>query len=71
MARGGLRATMPKSVEIENFAAKLALLAKRLNWSRAKLAQQVGIDKSHVARWLNGYSRPTANNLMQLTTAAA
>src|SRR5262245_50742000 len=62
---------MPKSVEIEDFAAKLALLAKRLNWSRAKLAQQVGIDKSLAARWLNGNSRPTRNSLMQLTAAAA
>ena len=35
---------MPKSVDVEDFAATLALLAKRLNWSRAKLAQQVGVD---------------------------
>jgi transcriptional regulator with XRE-family HTH domain len=62
---------MPKSVDVEDFAAKLALLAKRLNWSRAKLAQQVGIDKSLAARWLNGNSRPTGNSLMQLTSAVA
>ena len=62
---------MPKSVDVEDFAAKLALLTKRLNWSRAKLAQQVGVDKSLAARWLNGNSRPTGNSLMQLTTAVA
>jgi len=61
---------MPKSADVEDFAAKLALLSKRLNWSRAKLAQQVGVDKSLVARWLSG-SRPTGNSLMQLTTAVA
>jgi transcriptional regulator with XRE-family HTH domain len=62
---------MPKSVDVEDFATKLALLAKRLNWSRAKLAQQVGVDKSLAARWLNGASRPTGNSLMQLTHAVA
>src|SRR5882757_2501449 len=62
---------MPKSVDIEDFAAKLALLAKRLNWSRAKLAQEVGVDKSLAARWLNGNSRPTGNSLMQLTMAVS
>jgi transcriptional regulator with XRE-family HTH domain len=62
---------MPKSVDVEDFAAKLELLMKRLNWSRAKLAQQVGIDKSLSARWINGNSRPTGNSLMQLTAAAA
>jgi hypothetical protein len=62
---------MPKSADVEDFAAKLALLTKRLNWSRAKLAQQVGVDKSLAARWLNGNSRPTGNSLMLLTTAVA
>lgn len=62
---------MPKSVDIEDFAAKLALVAKRLNWSRAKLAQQVGVDKSLVARWFNSVSRPTEHSLMRLTSAVA
>ena len=62
---------MPKSVDVEDFSAKLALVAKRLNWSRAKLAQQVGVDKSLAARWLNGNSRPTGNSLMLLTAAIA
>jgi transcriptional regulator with XRE-family HTH domain len=62
---------MPKSIDVEDFAAKLGLLAKRLNWSRARLAQEVGVDKSLAARWLNGDSRPTGNSLMQITAAAA
>ena len=59
---------MPKSVDVEDFAAKLAQLAKRLNWSRAKLAQQVGVDKSLAGRWLNGESRPTPHSLMRRTS---
>jgi transcriptional regulator with XRE-family HTH domain len=60
---------MPKSVEIDDFSVKLGLVAKRLNWSAGKLAQQVGVDKSVVARWLNGDSRPSAHSLMRLTAA--
>src|SRR5258708_38705189 len=62
---------MPKAVEIEDFAAKLGLVCKRLNWSRAKLAQQVGIDKSLIGRWLAGASRPTGNSLMRLNDAVS
>jgi transcriptional regulator with XRE-family HTH domain len=62
---------MPKSVAVEDFAAKLNLVCKRLNWSRAKLAQQAAIDKSLAGRWLSGASRPTANSLMRLTDAVA
>lgn len=60
---------MPKSVEIANFAVKLELVCKKLNWSRAKLAQQVGVDKSLAGRWLVGTSRPTGNSLMRLNDA--
>ena len=60
---------MPKSVDIADFAAKLGLVVQHLNWSGAKLAQQVGVDKSIAARWLNDRSRPTSNSLMQLTVA--
>ena len=62
---------MPKSVEIEDFAAKLALVRQQLDWSRAKLAQQVGIDKSLAGRWTKGVSRPTAYSLARLTSALA
>ena len=51
---------MPKSIEIEEFSTKLGLVAKVLNWSGAKLAQQAGVDKSAAARWLNARSGPTA-----------
>jgi transcriptional regulator with XRE-family HTH domain len=60
---------MPKSVEIADFAIKLELVCKKLNWSRAKLAQQVGVDKSLIGRWLGGSSRPTGNSLMRLNEA--
>ena len=62
---------MPKAVDIEDFAAKLDLVCKRLNWSRAKLAQQTGVDKSLASRWMSGSARPTGNSLMLLTAAVA
>lgn len=62
---------MPKAVDIEDFAAKLDLVCKRLNWSRAKLAQQTGVDKSLASRWMSGSARPTGNSLMLLTAAIA
>jgi transcriptional regulator with XRE-family HTH domain len=62
---------MPKSVEIEDFAAKLGLVIKQLDWSRGKLAQQVGIDKSLAGRWLRGASRPTPHSLTRLTATVA
>jgi transcriptional regulator with XRE-family HTH domain len=62
---------MPKAVEIDDFAAKLGLLCKKLNWSRAKLAQQAAIDKSLASRWLAGGSRPTGNTLMRLNEVMA
>ncbi len=60
---------MPKSVDIADFAAKLDLICKRLNWSRASLAQEVAIDKSLAGRWVNGVSRPIGNTLMRLNEA--
>jgi hypothetical protein len=62
---------MPKSIDVDDFAAKLALLTKRLNWSRAKLAREVGVDKSLAARWLTADTRPSDNSFMQLNAAAA
>src|SRR5262245_22322521 len=62
---------MPKSVDIDDFAAKLGLVIKRLDWGRAKLAQQVGVDKSLAGRWVNGESRPTPHSLTRLTSAVA
>lgn len=62
---------MPKSVDIEDFSAKLGLVIRRLDWSRSKLAQQVGIDKSLAGRWLRGDSQPTSQSLARLTAAMA
>lgn len=62
---------MPKSVDVEDFAAKLDLVIRQLDWSRGKLAQQVGIDKSLAGRWLKGASRPTPHSLSRLTSTVA
>src|SRR5215475_1792089 len=62
---------MPKSADVEDFSAKLRLAVRRLDWSRSKLAQQVGIDKSLAGRWLNGDSQPTPQSLTRLTAAMA
>jgi hypothetical protein len=62
---------MPKSVDIEDFSAKLGLAVRQLDWSRGRLAQQVGIDKSLAGRWIKGESRPTPHSLARLTTAIA
>lgn len=53
------------------FSTRLDLICKRLNWSRARLAQRVGIDKSLAWRWLSGAVQPGANSLMRLTEAVA
>jgi transcriptional regulator with XRE-family HTH domain len=60
---------MPKPIAIRDFARKLDIVTKRLNWSRTRLAQAVAVDKSVVARWAKGSSQPTANSLMQLNQA--
>jgi len=71
LCSGSRERAIPKSVDIEDFVGKLELLCKRLNWSRAKLAQQVGIDKSLASRWLAGGHRPTGNSLMRLNDVLA
>jgi hypothetical protein len=62
---------MPKSIDVGDFAAKLALLAKRLSWSRVKLAQEVRVDRSLVTRWLAGKSRPSDHSFMRLNAAVS
>ena len=62
---------MPKAVQIDDFAVKLDVVCKKLNLSRGKLAQQVGIDKSMVGRWIAGASRPAGNTLMRLNDVVA
>lgn len=58
---------MPRGPEIADFAEKLRLALTRANLSRAQAAQAVGVDKSVVARWLNGALHPSDHTLTMLT----
>jgi transcriptional regulator with XRE-family HTH domain len=60
---------MPRGPEISDFAEKLRLALSKANLSRAQLAQAVGVDKSVVARWLNGALHPSDHTLTMLTAA--
>lgn len=62
---------MPRGPEIVDFAGKLRLAMARANLSRAQLAQAAGVDKSVVARWLNGALAPSDHSLTMLTAALA
>ena len=46
-----------------DFSAKLALAMKVLSLSRGRLAAEIRVDKSVVARWLNGVNAPNGHNL--------
>jgi transcriptional regulator with XRE-family HTH domain len=52
----------------ESFADKLAFVLKVLSISRARLAADLGVDKSVVARWASGAARPSAHNLARLSS---
>ena len=52
---------------IQSFAEKLTLILKVFSWSRARLASELGIDKSVVARWASGATVPSGHNLAQLS----
>lgn len=56
---------------IADFAVKFALVLKRLNLSRARLAQTIGVDKSVISRWGSGAQLPSDHNLSLLTEAVA
>jgi transcriptional regulator with XRE-family HTH domain len=55
----------------EPFAEKLTLVLKVLSMSRARLAAELGIDKSVVARWASGATLPSEHNRAQLSTLIA
>jgi transcriptional regulator with XRE-family HTH domain len=55
----------------EPFSEKLALILKALSMSRARLASELAIDKSVVARWASGATAPSGHNLSQLTQLMA
>ncbi len=55
----------------EPFAKKLELVLKVLSMSRARLAADLGVDKSVVGRWVTGAVQPSAHNLSLLSALIA
>jgi transcriptional regulator with XRE-family HTH domain len=58
---------METQVAGEAFSENLQLLLAKLNVSRARLAQKIGIDKSVVSRWVSGSSVPSDHNMARLS----
>lgn len=54
-----------------NFPAKLDVVMKALSLSRGRLAADLGVDKSVVARWATGAVSPSEHNLAVLTALIA
>ena len=54
-----------------SFANRLELVLKALSMSRARLAADLGIDKSLAGRWVSGAVQPSAYNLERLTALIA
>ncbi len=52
---------------VADLSAKLDMLLKASSLSRVALAQQVGVDKSLVGRWVKGSIHPGEHNLAKLT----
>lgn len=50
-----------------DFPTKLELVMKALSFSRGRLAADLGVDKSVVARWATGAVSPSEHNLAALT----
>jgi hypothetical protein len=55
----------------EPFSAKLSLVIRSLSVSRARLAAELAVNKSVVARWLSGATTPSEHNLARLSTLVA
>ncbi len=55
----------------EPFSEKLTFVLKALSVSRARLAADLGVDKSVVGRWVAGAVKPSAHNLSRLTALVA
>lgn len=53
------------------FSRKLDLVLKILSMSRGRLAQEAGLDKSLVGRWVAGTVAPSSHNLEKVTAAIA
>lgn len=55
----------------DNFAGRLEVVMKALSLSRGRLAADLGVDKSVVARWATGAVTPSEHNLAALTSLIA
>lgn len=55
----------------EPFAKKLELVLKVMSMSRARLAANLGVDKSVVGRWVSGAVQPSAHNFSLLSALIA
>jgi len=53
------------------FSRELDFVLKALSMSRGRLAQEAGLDKSLVGRWVAGTVNPSAHNLEKVTAAIA
>lgn len=49
-------------------AGKLSYVMKALNLTNGRVASELGVNKSVVARWLNGATLPSAHNMARLST---
>lgn len=56
---------------IDSFTAKIDLTLKALSMSRGRLASELAVHKSGVARWLSGQALPSNYNLERLTALIA
>jgi transcriptional regulator with XRE-family HTH domain len=56
---------------VDAFGNKLELALKRLSMSRARLAADLGVDKSVVGRWVTGAVQPSGHNLSRLSALFA
>ncbi len=54
-----------------NFPGKLETVMKALSFSRGRLAADLGVDKSVIARWATGAVSPSEHNLAALTALIA
>jgi transcriptional regulator with XRE-family HTH domain len=55
----------------QDFGRKLDLALKALSMSRGRLAQEAGVDKSLVGRWVSGHFIPSEFNLEKITSVIA
>lgn len=60
-----------RAVDEGSFSSRLSLALKALSISRGRLAADLGVDKSAVARWIAGSVRPSEHNIARLTALIA